>query len=105
MLTKARISREAKKIRHRIIRDIEQLKKGSSGKNEEEQLRSLEENMAQYVKPLFAPSTKDVTQEGAWHASPADSLHKNGVDKNVRPRDVGSIPGMASYKQVLFGQT
>lgn len=47
-------SREAKKIRHKILRDIEQLKKSSSGKTEEEQLKLLEENMAQYVKLLLA---------------------------------------------------
>lgn len=50
--------REAKKIRHKIIRDIEQLKKGSSGKNEEEQLKSLEESMAQYVRSLLARRQK-----------------------------------------------
>lgn len=55
---KACTSREAKKIRHKILRDIEQLKKGSSGKTEEEQLKSLEESMAQYVKSLSARRQK-----------------------------------------------
>lgn len=50
----AHTSREAKKIRHKILRDIEQLKKGSSGKTEEEQLKLLEESMAQYVRSLLA---------------------------------------------------
>ena len=50
----ARTSREAKKIRSKIIRDIEQLKKGASAKTEEEQLKSLEESMAQYVRSPLA---------------------------------------------------
>lgn len=49
---------EAKKIRHKILRDIEQLKKGSGGKTEEEQLKSLEESMAQYVISLLARRQK-----------------------------------------------
>lgn len=39
---------DAKKIRHKILRDIEQLKKGSNGKTEEEQLKSLEGSMAEF---------------------------------------------------------
>lgn len=54
----ARTFREAKKIRHKILRDIEQLKKGSSGKTEEEQLKLLEESMAQYVRSLLARQQK-----------------------------------------------
>lgn len=54
----ARTSREAKKIRNKILRDIEQLKKGSNGKNEEEQLKLLEESMAQYVRSPLARRQK-----------------------------------------------
>ncbi|KAG8161528.1 hypothetical protein KVR01_008515 [Diaporthe batatas] len=39
---------DAKKIRHKIVRDIRQLKEGSNGKTEEEQLRSLEGSMAEF---------------------------------------------------------
>lgn len=52
------MSREAKKIRNKILRDIEQLKKGSNGKNEEEQLKLLEESMAQYVRSPSARRQK-----------------------------------------------
>lgn len=62
---KACTSREAKKIRLKIIRDIEQLKKGSGGKTEEEQLKSLEESMAQYVRSPLARRQKMSHAEGS----------------------------------------
>lgn len=48
--------RDAKKLRSKIIRDIEQLKKGINGKSEEEQLKKLEEGIAQYVYNRFVPN-------------------------------------------------
>lgn len=50
--------RDANKLRIKILRDIEQLKKGSNGKSEEEQLKRLEDGMAQYVhnQPLPPPT-------------------------------------------------
>lgn len=55
--------REAKKQRLKIIRDIDQLKKGTTNKTEEEQLRKLEEDMAEYVsmRPI-ATSTQNPDQ-------------------------------------------
>lgn len=92
MLTKARISREAKKIRHRIIRDIEQLKKGPSGKTEEEQLKSLEENMAQYVRPLLARRQKMSHAENSRAYRPCAQFAQESIGRSCTPTRCWACP-------------